>query len=178
LTPFAWGKCGLVLPRYPGTRVLVGYRNGEADDPMALGALWESGHGPESEAGDWWLILPVDVPENQRAQLDDTSTPQEHNGKVSHDLIDATGKRAIEVAQLTITVGPDKLQQVGSRPKHGADDIGVTIEHKGAKVMIKSDGTIVLEAAKNIELKAPSGDISLTAQNVKVHVSGSMDVGS
>lgn len=178
ITPFAWGKCGLVLPRYPGTRVLVGYRNGQSDDPMALGALWESGHGPESEPGDWWLILPVDVPEDRRAEVSAETVPDEPNGNVTHDLIDATGRRAIEVTQLTITVGSDTLQQVGSRPAHGADDVGVTIEHKGAKVMIKDDGSIVLEAAKNIELKAPGGEISLTAKDVKVHVSGSMDVGS
>ncbi len=178
VTPFAWGKCGLVLPRYPGTRVLVGYRNGQDNDPMALGAVWESGHGPSSEAGDWWLILPVDVPESQRAGVEPEVVPVEHTGKVTHDLIDAAGRRAIEVAQLTITVGKDTLKAVGNRPVHGADDVGVTIEHKGAKVMIKDDGTIVLEAAKDIELKAPSGDISLTANNVNVHVSGSMDVGS
>jgi hypothetical protein len=58
-TPWAWGKCGLVLPRYPGTRVVVAHRQGRPNDPIDVGALWESGHGPDSEPGDWWLILPV-----------------------------------------------------------------------------------------------------------------------
>src|SRR5262249_25951635 len=31
-TPFAWGSCGLILPRYPGMRVLVEHRNGASSD--------------------------------------------------------------------------------------------------------------------------------------------------
>lgn len=179
LTPFAWGKTGLVLPHYPGTRVLVGYRNGQGDDPMALGALWESGHGPESEPGDWWLILPVGVKTKELEESDETA-PVEHTGKVTHDLIDGEGRRAIEVEQLTIRVG--SLQETGSRPAHDKNDSstsnpeGVTIEYAGAKVMIKKGGSIVLHAAKNIELNAPNGDISLNANNVNVKVKTRMNV--
>jgi hypothetical protein len=184
LTPFAWNGCGLVLPRYPGTRMLVGFRNGAGEDPVALGAFWESGTSPDkAEAGDWWLILPVDVPADRRAAIDDGAAPQPHAGKVTHDLTDAEGRRAIEVKHLTITVGAATLQGVGSRPKHGPDNIGVTIEHEGAKVQIKDDGTVVIHAAKNIELDAPGETISLKAatinleaDNVNVKVSGAMNV--
>ena len=176
LTPFAWGKFGLVLPQYPGTRVLVGYRGGAIDDPVALGALWESGTGPESEPGDWWLILPTGIDEAKRADLTDDQSASP-NGKASNDLIDAKGQRAIEVTKLTIRVGEDKVKDAGTRPTHGEDKIGVTIEHKGAMVTIDDDGTITLKAAKNIVLDASSGDIELKAKNVKVSVSGSMDVG-
>ena len=45
-TPFAWGKFGLVLPRYPGMRVLVAHRGGDHDDPIDVGALWERARRP------------------------------------------------------------------------------------------------------------------------------------
>ena len=177
-TPFAWGKCGLVLPRYPGTRVLLTQRNGSADDPIDVGALWESGHGPDSEAGDWWLILPVDVPPAQRVAIPDTVTPEEHNARATNDLIDADGNRVIEVGELTIRVGRDSLGNAGERPERGDEQDGITIEHAdgNARIVIKQNGTIVIEAGKDIELKAPAGDIKIDAVNVKVKVSGSMDV--
>lgn len=175
-TPFAWGKCGLVLPRYPGTRVLVSYRNGYRNDPVEVGALWESGHGPDSQAGDWWLILPVGVPSDQRATIADDATPKEHTGKVSQDLIDADGNRVIEVGELTIRVGRDKLKNAGERPARGTAD-SVTIEHSAgeASITIDQNGKISIKG-KSIELDAGSGDIKMNAANVKVTVSGSMDV--
>jgi hypothetical protein len=175
-TPFAWGKCGLVLPRYPGTRVFVAYRNGLRNDPVEIGALWESGHGPDSQAGDWWLILPVGIPENERATIAEDKTPQEHTGKVSQDLIDADGNRVIEVGELTVRVGRDKLKKAGERPARGQAD-SVTIEHSGggASITIDQNGKISIKG-KNIELDAGSGDIKMNAANVKVTVSGSMDI--
>jgi hypothetical protein len=174
-TPFAWGRCGLVLPRYPGTRVVVTHQGGRRDDAIDVGAVWESGHGPDSQAGDWWLSLPVGVPEQQRSTLADDAVPAEHTGAVTNDLTDADGNRVIEVGELTVRVGRDTLGKAGTRPPRGEED-GVTIEHSsGAKIVMKQDGTVLIEAAKNLELKA-GGDIKLEATNVKVSVAGSMDV--
>ena len=47
-TPFAFGKFGLVLPRYPGTRVLLVHRDGDSEDPVDVGALWTRGTAPAS----------------------------------------------------------------------------------------------------------------------------------
>lgn len=176
-TPFAWGKCGLVLPRYPGTRVVVVHPDGSSDDPIDVGALWESGKGPDSQPGDWWLILPVDVSQSQRGSLQDTDTPQEHTGKVTQDLIDAEGNRVIEVGELTIRVGRDDLMSAGDRPARGDQD-SVTIEHtKGkAKLVIDQNGKVTI-TAKEIELDAGSdGTISMMAKSVDVKVSASMNV--
>lgn len=176
-TLFAWGKCGLVLPRYPGTRVLVTHRDGQSDDPIEIGALWESGHGPDSKPGDWWLSLPVGVPESKRLAIAETEKPEEHTGKVSQDLIDAEGNRIIEVGELTIRVGKDSLKDAGERPERPDAKDSITIEHteKGSKIVIDSNG--------NIEINAGEGDITMTAKNVninaddvKVTVRHSMDV--
>ena len=187
-TPFAWGKCGLVVPRYPGTRVVVLHRNGQANDPLDVGALWESGHGPDSQAGDWWLILPVDIPESQRATIAEDATPEEHTGKVSQDLIDAEGNRIIEVGELTIRVGKDSLKDAGERPGRPDDEGSITIEHtkEGSKIVMKPDGSVEITAKKikfdtsqsngDIELDAGQGNITMNANNVNVNVNASMNV--
>ncbi|MFD0746370.1 hypothetical protein ACFQ1L_34425 [Phytohabitans flavus] len=120
VTPFAWGSTGLVVPRYPGTRVLLAHGKGDQDDPVDLGALWESGTGPDAEPGDWWLILPVGVPAEQRGSLADSAKPEPHTGPVTQDLIDADGNRVIEVGELTIRVTRDALASAGTRPARAA----------------------------------------------------------
>jgi hypothetical protein len=174
-TPWAWGKCGLVLPRYPGTRVVLAHRHGRTDDAVDIGAVWESGHGPDSDPGDWWLILPVGVSDDQ--SLDDSAVPEEPNGNAVNDLTDKDGNRVIELGELTVRVGAGSLNPAGSRPARAGDEGSVTIEHAdgGASIVIKKDGTITIHAAKNLELKSDK-DITLDASNVKVKVSGSMDV--
>ena len=175
-TPFAWGKCGLVVPRYPGTRLVLVHRNGSADDPVEVGAVWESGHGPDSKPGDWWLTLPVGFSGDKRA-VGEGQTPDEHTGKVSNDLIDADGNRVIQVAGLTVSVGSGSLVNAGERPDPAGGNV-VTIENadKQARLTIGEDGTITIHAAKDIVLEAPAGEIRLAANNVDVQVNGSMDV--
>jgi hypothetical protein len=179
LSPFAWGRCGLVLPHYPGTRTLLAFRNGQVDDPVEVGALWESGHAPESQPGDWWLILPVGVPDSRRASLPDSRpVPPEHTGKATNDLIDADGRRIIEVGELTIRVGGAELHDAGTRPALPHETGAITIEHtrKGSKITMLPDGTISIEAAKDLELRAPNGDINLTSVRVRVRVDSAMEV--
>jgi hypothetical protein len=169
VTPFAFGKCGLVLPRYPGTRVLMVHRHGELNDAVDVGAIWESGHGPDSQAGDWWLILPAAIPSGNRASIADTDTPQEPSGKATNDLIDADGNRLIEVGNFTIRVGPGKLQAPGTRPTAPASSQLVTIEVGSAtSIVIDDQGTITMKAGKDIVLDASSGHITLKAQTVDV----------
>jgi len=177
LTPFAWGGCGLVLPRYPGTRVALAFRNGKVDDPLDVGALWPAGHAPVSEPGDLWLSLPVGVPAQRRTSLPEGTTAGDHEGKVAHDLIDADGNRVIELGELTVRVGREQLRGRGQRPERAADADSITIEHVGgeARIVLTQDGTILLRG-KKIELDAGDGSINLTAQNVDVKVAGSMEV--
>lgn len=168
LTPFAFGKSGLVLPRYPGTRVLVDHRQGLSDDPVELGAFWESGHGPDSQAGDWWLSLPAAVPAAQRASIADEERPQDYTGKVSQDLIDADGNRVIEVGELMIRVGRDQLHDAGTRPERGDADT-ITIEHAagGAVIVIDQNGKVKI-TAKQVEIDAGDGDIKLKGKNIEL----------
>src|SRR5262249_50276388 len=159
--------CGLVLPRYPGTRVALVHRNGVQADPIDVGALWESGHGPDSEAGDWWLILPVDVAASARTSIPDgEDPPQEHNQKATSDLIDASGNRVIHVGELTLTVGRTNLKKAGERPaRDRSNDGGITIQHSdgGASIAIDKNGKITISAKQDLELVSEQGNIKLTA---------------
>lgn len=183
-SPFAWGSCGLVLPRYPGTRVLLSHCDGRHDEPVDVGALWADGEGPEAKEGDWWLILPVGA--STKPPAGEKDAPTAHKGKVTQDLTDASGNRWIEAGELTVRVGTDKLKDAGKRPDDPPDRGGLTILHPKteAKIQIKSDGTIVIESPKKLELtgkdgiaiSAPGKDVTIDAANVKVTVSGAMDV--
>ena len=129
-SPFAWGRFGLVLPRYPGMRVLVAHRLGDPDDIVDVGAVWDRGQAPASRPGDYWLILPAAIDEGDREQVAEDKKPKEPGGKATNDLIDADGNRVIEVGSLTVRVGADRLQSAGIRP--AAADGPVHIEHTGS----------------------------------------------
>jgi uncharacterized protein involved in type VI secretion and phage assembly len=58
--------------------------------------------------------------------------------------------------------------------KDGSETITITDSKNSNTVTLSKDG-VKIEAGKDIELKA-SGDLKITATNVKVQVSGSMDV--
>ncbi|WP_164015762.1 hypothetical protein [Pyxidicoccus trucidator] len=175
LTPFAWGRCGLVLPRYPGTRVMLGHHLGHDDDPVDLGAVWESGQAPDSRPGDWWLILPAEVPESQRQTLTAGQVPEAPTGLATNDLIDADGNRIIEVGKLTVRIGPELLNAAGLRPESETD--AVTIEHeKGSRIVIKQNGDIVIHSEGALSLAAKT-TLTLEADDVQVKVKNAMDVG-
>jgi hypothetical protein len=176
-SPFAWGPCGLVLPRYPGTRVLLVHRDGQGDDPVDAGALWPSGHAPaNAKAGDWWLILPAEVAEADRATIPDGKVPEDYAGKATNDLIDADGNRCIEVGRLTVRVGKQGLKAAGARP--APVDADVAIEHADGKtrLVVKADGTIEIKAASRLTLTVDNGPIELNASSVEVKVANAMNV--
>ncbi len=174
-SPFAWGKFGLVLPRYPGMRVLLAHRNGDDDDLIDIGALWERGQAPASNPGDYWLVLPAAIPEADRQQVADDKKLNEPGGKATNDLIDADGNRVIEVGKFTVRVGADKLQRAGTRP--AAANEHVSIEHaSGSKIVIDQDGNITIESKKKLHFVAGE-DITFDSKgNVIVETDGVMDV--
>lgn len=165
-SPFAWGKCGLVLPRYPGMRVLLAHRRGMELEPVDVGALWDSGRGPDSQPGDYWLSLPIGVDKGKRAEAGDDDQPAPYSGSASNDLIDADGNRVIEVGSLSIKV-PSKASQAGTRPTPLSDG-SITIAHEGgASIVMKQDGSVLIKGT-GITLDAGSGNIVLKGSKVDV----------
>jgi hypothetical protein len=177
LTPFGWGHYGLVLPRYPGTRVLLGYAGGGPGDLIDLGSVWERGGGPPAKAGDYWLVLPVGLVQREHMTDGDGTAPDR---RATHDLIDADGTRLIETTRFVIRVTDDPTACT-SRPDSDAEEGSVLIQTKpssggGASIELKDDGSVTVTASSITLDTAGQGDITLKANNVKVQVSGTMDV--
>jgi hypothetical protein len=154
---FAWHKCGLVTPVYPGMKALLAHNLNLQDDALVVGFLWSEQPAfepPQNQEGDWWLCLPIDF---------DTANPPADSTKAVNDLIANNGKRVIQVKGLKISVGTDSLPNVGVRPSEGADD-EFLIEHKsGTKFRIAADGAVTIEAS-SVSIK---GDVFIEG-NVEV----------
>jgi len=150
-SPFAWRKCGLVTPVYPGMKAVLAHNLDLPNDAVISGFIWSdtpSFPPPENKTGDWWLCLPTDV---------DGSSPPSDSTKAVNDLTANNGKRVVEVKGLKITVGASKLGNVGARPSEGGDD-EFLIEHSGGtKLTISSDGKLSIEAS-SIAIK---GDVTI-----------------
>ncbi|MDR3470655.1 MAG: hypothetical protein P4M09_03035 [Devosia sp.] len=140
-SPFAWRKCGLVTPVYPGMKAVVAHSRGSATDGVVTGYIWSKAPDfgpPISQLGDWWLCLPTDF---------DASQPPDDFTKAANDLTGQTGKRVIEVKGLRITVGSSKLGTIGTRPTEGGDD-EILIEHaSGTSIKIDSRGAMTIDAS-------------------------------
>lgn len=172
VTPFAWGKCGLAVPRYPGMRVMLGYVNGQSSDPVDLGAIWGPDARMNSKPGDWWLKLPT----GQSTTTPDDTAEHLPSGDVVNDLTDAAGVRIIEVGKLTVRVGA--ARGMDERPEHTADE-AISIEHSDGKASIRmdQDGKIII-TGKDISIDAGTqGTVSIKAKSVNVAVSDKMKVG-
>ncbi|MFT8245003.1 hypothetical protein [Roseomonas sp. BN140053] len=176
LTPFAWGACGLALPRYPGMRVMLGFRNGLATEPYEFGATWGPGARMTPQAGDWWLCLPRNAP---AAALPPTDTADHEPGPdtpATHDLIDAAGNRVIQVGKLTLRIGPDADAKAGTRP--ASESAAFSLRHADGKAEITMDanGAITIRGER-ISLDAGSnGTVSINARDVDVSVANRMNV--
>ncbi|NBH03090.1 hypothetical protein, partial [Amycolatopsis sp. SID8362] len=178
VTPFAWGSYGLVLPRYPGTRVVLSNVGGSSADFVDVGALWPPGAGPDARPGDYWLALPVGIDEREHLRDPDTQDPPD--GLASHDLVDGDGTRVIETARFVLRV-TDALTRVPARPSPD-DDLGngsVLIESRdgdgAARIVLKGDGSVTI-SAKSITFDAEDR-IELNTKDVRVKLDGgTMDV--
>src|SRR5262249_35707843 len=92
-------------------------------------------------------------------------------GKGVNDLTDKSGLRVIQAKGLRITVGEDKLPDVGERPEV-PDDLAarLLIEHEsGTQIAVAADGAITLDAGgQDITLKSGEASITLSGGSVKL----------
>jgi len=180
ISPFAWHKCGLVVPVWKGMKAMLTHNLSLEDDSLVTGFTWSKRPvitPPRNEPGDWWLCLPVFADDY------DGSSPPGDSTKAANDLVSKSGKRVIEVKGLRITVGTDKLGNVGDRPKD-ADEDALVIDHKKANIKISDSGDIVIVAdssgPKGKVSISNSGDIEIVADDSgkkgKVSISNSGDI--
>jgi hypothetical protein len=149
-SPFAFHKCGLVVPIYSKMRALLVHGWSNPNDAIIDGYLWDDKMTPPSnQSGDWWLCLPT--------QLDGDGLP---TGSGVDDLIDQNGQRVIQVKGMRITVGSELLNPVGKRPTPGSSE-ALTIEtDQGAKITVQ--GAKIELTAGGVTLAIGEGKVSVS----------------
>ncbi len=164
-SPFAWHKCGLVVPVYPKMRALLAHNRGSVNDAVVTGFLWAENpryEPPKNEPGDYWLCLPTGVKPND----------EQPKGKGVNDLTDKDGRRVVQAKGLHILVGSESLPPVGERPKVPDDlDDTIVIEHQsGTKITITGDGAVKIET-DNQDISLTNGGVTLSLSGSAVNVS-------
>jgi hypothetical protein len=170
LTPYAFGGTGLIVPHYPGMRVVSLHYREEPQNAVVAGAMWENGKAPKSHLGDWWLSLPTNLAGTgvEGASGGDPATAQRPRDEASHDLIDGQGNRVIEVRGLRISVGKALMTKVGERPDDAASD-QVVIEHAAKKARI------AIDSSGNIEISTDA-DLTLAANKITLRTKSTVEV--
>ena len=86
-----------------------------------------------------------------------------------NDLIDATGRRAVQATALHVTVGKPALPDVGTRPEP-PDENTITIEHHaGTKITVAADGSLTITTDQK-KLTLTNGSVGVTLDGPKVQV--------
>ncbi|MGW0411252.1 hypothetical protein ACWDZX_08135, partial [Streptomyces collinus] len=167
LTPFAYGGTGLVVPHYPGMRVVSLHYREEHQNAVVAGAVWEDGTAPKSHVGDWWLSLPTNLAGTGDAgeSAPDPSAAPRPDGPASHDLINGRGNRVIQVGGLRISIGRPLMKKVGQRPDDAADG-QVVIEHAAANAQISIDANGNIEISTGADLTLAANKITLSPKTV------------
>lgn len=161
--PFAWHNVGLSVPVYPGMRALLNQVRGSRDDTVVTGFLWANEptmSPPPARDGDWWLCLPTAV----------SGSPPLPSGAGANDLTAADGRRVIEAAGLSITVGKDKCTAVGTRPAEGPADVFLITHASGTTIQVDADGNVTVDG-KGSQVVLQCGGATLTVGNGKVAIS-------
>ena len=155
-SPFAFDRCGLIVPVYPKMRALLAHHRHEANDAVVAGFLFGENprlKPPAGKAGDWWLCLPTG--------LGPDGLPM---GKAANDLTDSTGMRVVQAKGLHIQVGETLAATVGERPAPPTD-ASIIIEHQ-------SGTTITIDAKGKVEILTKGQDITLSNGAVSMAISG------
>lgn len=164
-SPFAWRKCGLVTPVYPGMKAVIAHNRSLASDGIICGYLWSNDPDfapPANERGDWWLCLPIDF---------DASQPPADDTNAANDLTANDGRRVLELKGLKVTVGAKALGKVGKRPEPGPAEECTLAHASGSTITIK-DGEISLDTGQGAKITLSASGITLTDGTLSVELKG------
>jgi len=175
-SPFAWRKCGLVTPLYPGMKAVVVHNRAQASDAIVTGYVWSKQPDfppPPNQGGDWWLCLPIDF---------DSTQPPDDSTKAVNDITASNGCRVIELKGLKITVGAAGLKEIGKRPDPEDSKVAeaCTIAHASGAVITIQNGEIDVDTGiKNgPKLTLSSAGITFTDGKLNVQLAnGKLAVG-
>jgi phage protein D len=175
------GGGGVISPEV-GDEVLVGFEQGLLDRPYVIGGLYNGIDKPSPH--DLPLIDPRTGDVNRRSLASRTSRSR-------------TGRRAGNWVELLDGPTRASAQGIRLRTESGADNLVVHLDRAGTAIVVRSDGSVVIEArnevtiegtasvtvnsagpvavkGRGISLDAGAGELSLSGRSVSV--SGTADV--
>jgi hypothetical protein len=174
MSAFAWRKCGLVTPVYPGMKAVIVHNRSQVSDAIVTGYIWSKQPDfapPANHSGDWWLCLPIDF---------DATQPPKDDTKSVNDITASNGCRIIELKGLRITVGADGLKSVGTRPSPEAQDLAesCTIAHASGAVITLKKGEIDVDTGSGPKLSLSSSGVTLSDGKLQVQLAdGKLAIG-
>lgn len=160
--------------------VWVEFESGRLDNPIWVGSFWGTGEAPKGNGADGTEESEIPSPPTRKV----IKTLKGHSIQLE-DAEDGDMLMLLEATNGNLLV----MNADGIKITDGTNKTTITLNDSGLKVEaakdieLKADGDIKItaskglqvQATKDIELKA-NGDIKMDAVNVKVKVSGSMDV--
>ncbi|MBQ0895533.1 VgrG-related protein [Micromonospora sp. U56] len=160
------GGGGVISPEV-GDEVLVGFEQGLLDRPYVIGGLYNGVDKPSPH--DLPLVNPADGSVNRRSLASREGGSRGRRSRRGNwvELLDGSTAQAAQGIRLTTQSGADKLV--------------VHLDRAGTSVVVRSDGSVVIEAKREvvvngqgITLDAGRGPLTLTGRSVSV--SGTADV--
>jgi phage protein D/phage baseplate assembly protein gpV len=164
----SWG--GYFLPDI-GDEVLVAFVQGDLNQPVIIGSLWNSTTPPpETNQGPNAKKL-IKTKTGMQILFDETP------GLENLVIQDKEGNNSVTLDAKPGAESITLKDKAGSTIQMSTTSGDIAISHKaGSTIILKADGTLSLSAPGTVELKSTGGDINLEAANVNVKVTGKMDV--
>ncbi|MGC9670031.1 VgrG-related protein [Planosporangium sp. 12N6] len=162
------GGGGVISPEV-GDEVLVGFEQGLLDRPYVIGGLYNGVDRPSRH--DLPLVNPADGTVNRRSLASRGGRSRGARGRRGNwlELLDGSSPQAPQGIRLTT--------------QKGADTLVVHLDRAGTSVVVRSDGSVVIEAKKEvvvsgngITLDAGTGPLKLSGRSVSVKGKTDVDI--
>lgn len=138
VTPMIGKQAGVYFPLKAGDEVLIAFEQGNIQMPYILGALWHGEYKPPDLNPDKSQISSRN---GHTITLDDTTN------KETIEIKDSSGK-------ITITLS--------------SKDNSVTIEAEGDITLKSTNGKLILNGSKGVEIEASGASVNVTANQLEV----------
>jgi len=143
------------------------FEEGDLDYPIWVGTFWAKPGGT------------TEVPDPASSQTPPTSKIIKTKNHTI-ELADADGSEAINVTDgknnNTVVIDKNGIKVTDTNSNQVTmDSNGIAVQDSNSNKVTLASASVKIEANQDIELKA-SGDLKITATNVKVQVSGAVDI--
>ena len=160
--PVSTGHIGTAAIPNVGDLVLLAFEQGDINQPIIIGRLYNDTERPPINRNDEIIFrLPL--------QQDDTKTVMAaiRNIQGRELLIEMPSKITVQLVDDAVKVTAGQTEMMLEQPG-GADGVA-TVQAGRSKITINQDGDVTIEAAGNLTLKAPTGDVTIEGKSVAIN---------